>query len=160
MNKIKKAVSIVSAAVLCAIPLAPSVSNNVSFFNNTAITASASCLLDDFYPRPSAKYNGCYNPNVMYEEVKWIQIACNVIASAYGDYNLSTIKVDGYYGNKTKNAVRRIQELTFFFKDRNKNRTFVAGGITADGLAGKITVAKMDKLINYAAKNGGIIIKK
>jgi len=147
MNIIKKAFVVASAAVMCAIPLAPSVADNTTFFSSNSITASAANYTTDYnqYSTPK-RADGYYNPNYSYSEVKWIQAAYNKIISTFkidGKWE-SKIAVDGYYGQQTRNAVKLIQRCRFKW-----NGNLIYGSIAEDGYCGKDTTGKMQVLVKY-----------
>ncbi len=142
MNTIKKALVVASAAVMCALPCVPAVSNNVSFFSVNSITADAATSK---YKTPNVDHlnNGrkYYSKNVdsgrKYEDVLWIQDAYMKIRSAQNyyvqKYALSAIKVDGYYGKNTATAIEQFQSW------------FDLDGV--DGLAGKETITALKMLL-------------
>ncbi|MCR5599266.1 MAG: hypothetical protein K6G33_00770 [Ruminococcus sp.] len=142
MNKIKRAFVVTSAAVMCALTLAPAVSNNVSVFSENTLTASASGNYDTYfqqYPEPT-RANGYYNPYACSDEVKWIQSAINFVIENLNFDRSKRLIVDGYYGPNTIKSVKYIQAKVY------KN----IGAVDADGYAGRITVRKINRLIDKA----------
>ena len=144
MNIIKKAFVVASAAVMCAIPLAPSVADNTTFFSSNSITASAAYYTKNFsqYPTPT-RADGYYNPNYSYREVMWIQAAFNYLNDRF-NMGMNYLDVDGYYGPKTTAAVKKIQRCSFYWNGR-----LVYGSIKEDGYCGKDTTGKMKVLVKY-----------
>ena len=136
MNNLKKALVIASAAVMCAFPFAPSIADNSSLIGINSITADAATSR---YKTPNLKklnngrkyYSAKYDKNKCYEDVKWIQDAyMKIRASKYyyvQQYAFPAISVDGYYGDKTENAIRQFQ--AWYHLDR------------VDGLAGAETIS-------------------
>lgn len=144
MNIIKKAFVVASAAVMCAIPLAPSVADNTTFFSSNSIIADAADYTTNYKQFPTAtRANGYYESWVSYREVKWIQAAINNIKAKYGVNTINYLDVDGYYGQNTTYAVTMIQRGNFY-----KNGKRIYGPIAADGYAGKNTQAKIKYLLN------------
>ncbi len=149
MNSIKKALTVASATVLCALPFTPAVSNNVEFFKNNTLTVSAANYDTYFqqYPDPTHA-NGYYNPYCYSEEVKWIQSAINYINEDMR-LGIGMLDVDGYYGSNTIRAVKVIQNLIYF---DGYTGAIIIGRITVDGYAGTNTVNKINRLIDEIIK--------
>ena len=144
MNKIKRAFVVASAAIMCALPLAPAVADNGTFFSSNSITASAANYTTAYWNyTPASRANGYYESWVSYSEVKWIQAAINSIKAKYGVNTINYLDVDGYYGSNTTYAVTMIQKGNFY-----KNGRKIYGPITADGYAGQNTQAKIRYLLN------------
>ena len=142
MNKLKKAIVVASATVMSAIPFAPSVSSNVSLFCVNTITASAA---KSSYKTPNISklnngrkcYDARYDSGRCYEDVKWIQDVYMKVRSTQYYYNqlyaFPSIKVDGYYGPKTRDAIIAFQ--SWYHLDY------------VDGLAGAETILKLKDLL-------------
>ena len=142
MNMIKKAFVVASAAVMCALPLAPAVANNTTLFSANSITASAAVTTYyQQYPEPT-RNNGVYSSSYSYREVMWIQAAFNYLNNKY-HIGMAALDVDGYYGQKTTAAVKAIQRGYF-----KKGGKVIYGSIKEDGLCGKDTRSKMKVLLN------------
>ncbi|WP_028519395.1 peptidoglycan-binding domain-containing protein [Ruminococcus flavefaciens] len=142
MNNLKKALVIASAAVMCAVPFAPSIADNSSLIGINSITADAATSP---YKTPNLKklnngrkyYSAKYDSGKRYEDVKWIQDAyMKIRADQYyyvQQYALPAITVDGYYGNKTADAITKFQ--SWFHCD------------SVDGAAGAETITKLKDLL-------------
>ncbi|WP_295069784.1 peptidoglycan-binding domain-containing protein [Ruminococcus sp.] len=137
MNTIKKAFVVASAAVMCALPLVPAVSNNASFISVNPITADAATSkykTPDVYHLNNGRSYYCKanDQSRKYEDVLWIQDAyMKIRGSQYyyvQKYAFPAITVDGYYGKNTEAAIKKFQSWY---------------GIKADGYAGRETITAL-----------------